>query len=967
MRTWKKILLTICLVLAPTLFFAACDGNDPGTTPPTEHTVTVEKNIDEAGTVTGGGTYTRLATATLTATTNLGYTFDGWYGEEDNLLSSYETYSFQVKKSVTYTAKWSVTDVSVRFDTGGACVIATQDISYGEKATKPADPIKMGYDFVGWYNGSTAWDFNTAVTQNITLTAHWSIQSYAVTFDTAGGNAIAPQTVEYNQKATKPADPTKTGYTFAGWDFDFNTPITGNKTITATWMIDEYVVTFKVDGETYDTQTVAYDATASAPTAPTKAGETFSHWSLAVGGDAYDFATKITGEITLHAVFTTNVYTLTVVAQVNDNGNTGTPTATATVTGGGRYEYGTEVTLTATPGEGCVFMSWNDGEGDATRTVVVTESKEYRAIFRLEIYNLTFENEDSSCGSLRIDGSIQLEYGTPLALLATPNAGYLFDGWYEEGTLVSADASYEFVVTANRHFVAKWKAQKFSITATASTGGTVTGGGEYAYGTEVTLTATPSTGYVFGGWSDGNANATRTVEVTGTATYTATFTKKTYTISTGRSPTAGGMVTGGGTYEHGDGVTLTATTNSAYNFLGWYDGSTKVSSSATYTFTATANKTYTAKWEAKTPVTTTMKALQTAGKLKILGRTLYEGDTLVLRNSASGFEVYTTASYLKMNASVSGLFSGEYMNVKVWVDGVAKVINLTSTSSTTITLAEGLTAGTRHHIKLAKMNEALGVGAEHANNCNIYVQSLTANYDGEIQSAPAAGSLKIEIYGDSITCGYGALGNVANNPTNFDTREEDATETFAYKTAMALGADINVVAHQGWAIGQSRWGTEEKPLRLTDIYDKVTDAHEAAWDFSSYTPDIVIVSLGTNDFVNSGTAIPGDAAYNEFVWKYYEFLRNLEAKYANAKFVLCYGMMDSPGGALEHAIATWMPVACSGQAGDNYTELIGRVITVDLTGADGTFMGGGGSHPSAAQHTVAAANLQAALRAAGWI
>lgn len=239
-------------------------------------------------------------------------------------------------------------------------------------------------------------------------------------------------------------------------------------------------------------------------------------------------------------------------------------------------------------------------------------------------------------------------------------------------------------------------------------------------------------------------------------------------------------------------------------------------------------------------------------------------------------------------------------------------------------------------------------------------------------TVPTEDKLKMEVYGDSITCGYGALGDVTTNPNQFLTAEEDATSTYAYKTAQTLGAEINVVAHQGWAISRSRWvaaeTADDKALTLPAIYDKVTDAHGAAWDFTSYQADIVIVNLGTNDYVNTVTPATdtGDAYFNDFVWKYYVFLQNLRAKYATAKFVLCYGMMDdSSVSRLQEAIA-WVKSACDGNAGEG-NPAIDNVITVDLTGSDGMYTGGGGAHPSAAQHTTAANNLVAALRSAGWI
>ena len=126
-------------------------------------------------------------------------------------------------------------------------------MEYGLTATKPADPTLKGYTFAFWYLGedeqnATAYDFNTPVTENITLTAKWNINKYTVTFNSYGGTPVPPvQEVEYGLTATKPADPTLKGYTFAFWylgedeqnatAYDFDTPVTENITLTAKWHV----------------------------------------------------------------------------------------------------------------------------------------------------------------------------------------------------------------------------------------------------------------------------------------------------------------------------------------------------------------------------------------------------------------------------------------------------------------------------------------------------------------------------------------------------------------------------------------------------------------------------------------------------------------------------------------------------------------------------------------------------------
>jgi len=156
-----------------------------------------------------------------------------------------------------------VSKYTVTFDSDGGSAVAAQTVEDGKTATKPADPTKEGYTFVGWYLGSDKYDFSKPVTGNITLTAKWEKVvappvTYTVTFDSDGGSAVAAQTVEDGKTATKPADPTKEGYTFKGWylgstAYDFSKPVTGNITLTAKWekvvvSTAPYTITFDPNG-----------------------------------------------------------------------------------------------------------------------------------------------------------------------------------------------------------------------------------------------------------------------------------------------------------------------------------------------------------------------------------------------------------------------------------------------------------------------------------------------------------------------------------------------------------------------------------------------------------------------------------------------------------------------------------------------------------------------------------------------
>lgn len=134
----------------------------------------------------------------------------------------------------------------VTFDNEGTRTTAI--IDNGAKLTAPAAPTKEGYRFDGWYydnnGGKAKWDFDKdTVTRAMTLTAKW-VQTYTVAFDTNGGSAVDPVTVDAVSTVTKPADPTKSGYTFGGWykDSTLQTPwdfangtVTADTTLYAKW------------------------------------------------------------------------------------------------------------------------------------------------------------------------------------------------------------------------------------------------------------------------------------------------------------------------------------------------------------------------------------------------------------------------------------------------------------------------------------------------------------------------------------------------------------------------------------------------------------------------------------------------------------------------------------------------------------------------------------------------------------
>lgn len=185
----------------------------------------------------------------------------------------------------------------------GAYTVTFQSEGGSEVASQiRANTPKEGYTFIGWYNGESEWDFETPVTADLTLTAKWQINQYTITFDTAGGSEVPSITQDYGTAITPPAAPTRTGYTFAGWDREIPTAMPAeNMTITARWQVNQYTITFKPENGGQDIVIKQdYGTAITAPANPTKTGYTFAGWDKTIP------TTMPAGDMTITARWTEN-------------------------------------------------------------------------------------------------------------------------------------------------------------------------------------------------------------------------------------------------------------------------------------------------------------------------------------------------------------------------------------------------------------------------------------------------------------------------------------------------------------------------------------------------------------------------------------------------------------------------------------------------------------------------------------
>ena len=288
--------------------------------------------------------------------------YDGLTLEKNAKLSGKPVNTGTVINDKTNIPNPNGTPVTVTYEYGKLDgIYAKQIVQAGEKAIEPDVPSRQGYQFTDWYLDDTKYDFNADVTGDMTLTAKWTANSYTITFDTDGGSAIDPITQGYGTTIKAPTAPTKTGYTFAGWDRAIPATMPAeNMTIKANWTVNQYTITFDTDGgSTVAPITQDYGTAITAPEAPTKIGYTFAGWNPEIPA-------------------TVPADNLTITAQWRYNGGSSDGSSSYPITIPGKTENGSvtvspksasagsTVTITVLPGSGYVLetMSVTDKNGN---------------------------------------------------------------------------------------------------------------------------------------------------------------------------------------------------------------------------------------------------------------------------------------------------------------------------------------------------------------------------------------------------------------------------------------------------------------------------------------------------------------------------------------------------------------------------------------------------------------------------
>lgn len=231
---------------------------------------------------------------------NSNYTFGGWYDNVSLSGSAVTSVTTSDTGAKTFYAKWNINQFTATFKDYDGTTISTSTVDYLTSAVAPDNPTRTGYTFAGWdvsYSSMTA---------NIIITATYTINTYTATFVNWDGSFLGHHTVNYLQTAyAPPITPTRTGYTFAGWD-KTTTSMTENVTVTATYTINQYTISFNSNsGSAVASITQNYNSDVTAPADPSRANHTFGGWySDYLLSTVYDFDTMPAENVTVYAKWT---------------------------------------------------------------------------------------------------------------------------------------------------------------------------------------------------------------------------------------------------------------------------------------------------------------------------------------------------------------------------------------------------------------------------------------------------------------------------------------------------------------------------------------------------------------------------------------------------------------------------------------------------------------------------------------
>ncbi|MBO7572132.1 MAG: DUF2436 domain-containing protein, partial [Bacteroidales bacterium] len=450
------------------------DANYTATFAIDQFTITVDSNNENMGTTSGSGTYNYGEEIQISATPAEHYHFVSWNdGNTDNPRT------ITVTENASYTAtfaidQFTITVVSDNESIGTTAGSGTYD--YGEEVQISANPIEH-YHFVSWNDGNTDNPRTITVTEDANYTATFTIDQFTITVDSNNenmGTTSGSGTYNYGEEIQISATPAE-HYHFVSWN-DGNTDnprtitVTENASYTATFAIDQFTITVVSDNETMGTTsgsgTYGYGDEIQISATPVEHYR-FVQWN---DNDTNNPRTiTVTEDATYTAYFEAIPQYVIDVTSSNDE--------YGTAVGGGTFDEGTTITINAIPNDGYVFTSWDDGNTENPRTIIVTENASYVANFVDILTTITFTITATPSNEAygTVTGGGTYAGWTIIELVATANDGYRFVAWDDNNT----ENPRQITVLGDANYTAIFEAiPTYDITVNITGNGTVTYNGE---------------------------------------------------------------------------------------------------------------------------------------------------------------------------------------------------------------------------------------------------------------------------------------------------------------------------------------------------------------------------------------------------------------------------------------------------------------------------------------------------------
>ncbi len=554
-----------------------------------KYTVTFNNNGE---TSTQEFTYDFESTLNQNTITRPGYDFTGWATSVNGTVvytdgQNVKNLTSDPNGNVQLYAVWEIINYTIEYILDGGKNHEANPISYNvENGTVTLYlPDRLGYDFTGWYLGDIVITnisldtFADAVDGKITLIATWEIINYDIIYVLDGGTNHEDNKTTYTVETDTITlqDPTRIGYTFAGWysDSSFNNAVeniqkgsTGNKTLYANWTANKYTVTFNNNDQT-STQEFEYGISeALNSNGITRNGYRFMGWATEEDGsvvyadkaNVINLTSDPNGNINLYAVWEIINYTIT----YNLNGGINSKDNPTTY----NVDDGT-ITLSQATRTGYTFTGWYLGDTKIESININTfENGNITLTANWEIVNYTITYELNG-GSY--DGSNVISYNVDsIVTFGIPTkAGYVFAGWTYgvNNTPISSTSG----ITGNITITANWNIVEYTITYNLN-GGTNNPSNPLTYNatSDVTFVNPTRDGYTFDGWYKDSQFKDEVDSITkgstGNITLYAKWETNTYTVTFNNN---GNISSQTFTYDVAQGLTPNSITRLGYRFMGW--------------------------------------------------------------------------------------------------------------------------------------------------------------------------------------------------------------------------------------------------------------------------------------------------------------------------------------------------------------------------------------------------------------